>query len=129
MSLEVGSIVEGIVSGITHFGAFISLPSGETGLVHISEIADTYVKEIGQFLKENDKVLVKVLSIDGKKIGLSIRQANPTPRPAPETRRRDSLNFEDRLTRFMKESEDRMTDLRRAQNRRNGGGRSYRSGH
>ncbi len=128
MSLEVGSIVEGVVSGITHFGAFVTLSTGETGLVHISEIADTYVKEIGQFIKENDKVSVKVLTIDGKKIGLSIRQANPS-RPAPETRRRDSLNFEDRLTRFMKESEDRMTDLRRAQNRRNGGGRSYRSGH
>ncbi|MGE5652810.1 MAG: S1 RNA-binding domain-containing protein, partial [Bacillota bacterium] len=90
MSLEVGSIVEGVVSGITHFGAFVTLPTGETGLVHISEIADTYVKEIGQFIKENDKVAVKVLSIDGKKIGLSIRQANPA-RPAPETRRRDNL--------------------------------------
>lgn len=129
MSLEVGNIVDGAVSGITHFGAFVTLSTGETGLVHISEIADTYVKEIGQYLKDGDKVSVKVLSIDGKKIGLSIRQANPAPRPAPEVRRRDGVNFEDRVTRFMKESEDRMTDLRRAQNRRNGGGRSYRSGH
>ena len=100
MPLEVGSIIEGVVSGITHFGAFVTLPSGETGLVHISEVADTYVKDINQFLKESDTVAVKVLSIDGKKIGLSIRQADPN-RSVPEPRRRDAVNFEDRLTRFM----------------------------
>ena len=66
MSLEVGSIVEGVVSGITNFGAFISLPENKVGLVHISEVADVYVNDVKDFLKEQDKVKVKVLSIDEK---------------------------------------------------------------
>ena len=64
MSIEVGSIVEGVVSGITNFGAFINLPDNKVGLVHISEVADVYVKDVKDFLKEQDKVKVKVLSID-----------------------------------------------------------------
>lgn len=75
MSIEVGSVVEGVVTGITNFGAFIELPEGKTGLVHISEVADVYVKDVHDFLSEQDKVKVKVLSIDEKgKIGLSIKQ-------------------------------------------------------
>ena len=64
MSIEVGSVVEGVVSGITNFGAFIELPEGKTGLVHISEVADVYVKDVHDFLAEKDKVKVKVLTID-----------------------------------------------------------------
>lgn len=76
MSVEVGQILEGTVSGITNFGAFIELGSGRTGMVHISEIADAYVKDINEYLKVNDRVKVKILSIDGHdKISLSIRQA------------------------------------------------------
>lgn len=77
MSLAVGSIVEGTVTGITNFGAFVELPTGQTGLVHISEVADTYVTDINEHIKKSDKVKVKILSIDptGKRIGLSIRQA------------------------------------------------------
>ena len=75
MSIEVGSVVEGVVTGITNFGAFIELPEGKTGLVHISEVADVYVKDVHDFLTEKDKVKVKVLTIDEKgKIGLSIKQ-------------------------------------------------------
>ena len=66
MSIEVGSIVEGVVSGITNFGAFINLPDNKVGLVHISEVADVYVKDVKDFLKEQDKVKVKVLSVDEK---------------------------------------------------------------
>ncbi|MHB1842813.1 MAG: S1 RNA-binding domain-containing protein, partial [Sulfobacillus sp.] len=58
--IEVGQIVEGVVTGITHFGAFVLLPGGKTGLVHISEIADSYVRDVHEFLKENDPVKVKV---------------------------------------------------------------------
>ena len=58
MSLVVGAIVEGVVTGITHFGAFVQLASGETGLVHISEVADTYVKDFNDHLSKNDKVMV-----------------------------------------------------------------------
>ena len=58
MSIEVGSIVDGVVSGITNFGAFINLPENKVGLVHISEVADVYVKDVNDFLKEQDKVKV-----------------------------------------------------------------------
>ena len=79
MALEVGAIIEGVVTGITNFGAFVSLPDGKTGLVHISEIADAYVKDINDYVKKNDTVKVKVLSVDPSgKIGLSIKQASPT---------------------------------------------------
>lgn len=74
--MEVGSIVEGVVSGITNFGAFVNLPEGKVGLVHISEVADVYVNDVKEFLKEQDKVKVKILSVDEKgKIGLSIKKA------------------------------------------------------
>ena len=68
MQLVVGNIVEGKVTGITKFGAFIDLGEGKTGMVHISEVAATFVKEIRDYIKENDIVKVKILSIaeDGK---------------------------------------------------------------
>ena len=88
MAIEVGTIVEGVVTGITNFGAFITLPGGVTGLVHISEVADAYVKDVKDYLKEQDQVQVKVINVDAKgKIGLSIKQAKPpapvAPAPAP----------------------------------------------
>ena len=78
MSIEVGSKLEGKVTGITNFGAFVELPNGSTGLVHISEVADNYVKDINDHLKVGDMVEVKVMNVgaDGK-IGLSIRKAKP----------------------------------------------------
>lgn len=75
MQFEVGSVVEGKVTGITNFGAFVELEGGVTGLVHISEVALEYVKEIKDHLKVGDAVKVKVLSIDKNKIALSIKQA------------------------------------------------------
>ncbi len=76
MSLSVGSIVEGKVTGITNFGAFVELPEGKTGMVHISEVASVYVKEIRDFVTVGQAVKVKVLTIgeDGK-ISLSIKRA------------------------------------------------------
>ena len=74
MEVEVGKIVEGRVTGITNFGAFIQLPNGRTGLVHISEVALDYVKDIRDHIKADDVVKVKVISIDEKgKISLSIK--------------------------------------------------------
>lgn len=76
MTLMAGNIVEGTVINITNFGAFIEV-EGKTGLVHISEVADSYVKDIREHLSEQDKVKVKVISIDDNgKISLSIKQAN-----------------------------------------------------
>src|SRR5574342_611109 len=82
MSIEVGSKLQGKVTGITNFGAFVELPEGSTGLVHISEVADNYVKDINDHLKVGDMVEVKVINVekDGK-IGLSIKKAVDRPQP------------------------------------------------
>ena len=76
MQLEVGKIVEGKVNKITKFGAFVDLGDNKVGLVHISEVAPTFVKEVGDHIKEGQTVKVKILNLseDGK-IGLSIKQA------------------------------------------------------
>ena len=128
MSIEVGSIVEGVVTGITNFGAFIELPGGKVGLVHISEVADVYVRDVKDFLKEQDRVKVKVLSIDDRgKIGLSIKQLQaPAPRkPANDFRRPNhrvgAVSFEDKLNKFLKDSDERLTDLKRNTDSKRGG--------
>lgn len=129
MSIAVGDIVEGTVTGITRFGAFVELPNGKTGLVHISEVADTYVEDVNDHFKVSDKVKVKVLSFedDGRKIGLSIRQAQPGYDPNRNRRRgggrgggRKDSSFEDLLSRFMKESEMKLAELRRGERTRRG---------
>ena len=128
MTLQVGTIVEGVVTGITHFGAFVELPGGKTGLVHISEVADTFVRDIKEYVKEQDHVKVKILSMDEKgKVGLSIKQAQEGYRPpAPRGQRRferggrDST-FEDKLTRFMKDSEERLASIKRNTESKRGG--------
>ena len=80
MQLEVGTILEGKVTGITKFGAFLELPEGKTGMVHISEVAPTFVKEIRDYVTENQMVKVKVLSIsDDGKVSLSMKKAVPPP--------------------------------------------------
>lgn len=133
MSLEVGAIVEGEVTGITNFGAFVQLPEGKVGLIHISEVSNVYVKDVHDFLKEKDKVKVKVLSIDERgKIGLSIKQLTPPPpappkpqRPVSQERRAPkvapTVSFEDKLSRFLKDSDDRLLDLKRNTESKRGG--------
>lgn len=96
MALEVGEVFEGKVTGITKFGAFVAMPDGKNGLVHISEIANTYVSDINEFVKEGQVVKVRVIGIgDGGKVNLSIKQAEaPTqPRQArPRYNNRDNNN-------------------------------------
>lgn len=126
MLVEVGNIVEGKVAGITNFGAFIQLPDGKTGLVHISEVAEEYVKDIKAHLQENQAVKVKVLSVDNNgKISLSIKKAierktntnTRTTRPPLEIdwgkNASEFLSFEDRLAKFMKDSDEKMHDLKK----------------
>jgi len=142
MSIEVGSVVEGVVTGITNFGAFVELPGGKVGLIHISEVADVYVRDVKDFLKEQDTVKVKVLSIDERgKIGLSIKQLqppspspipSPIPRRAPinDNRRYGKVNapsFEDKLTKFLKDSDERLGDLKRNTESKRGGRGAARS--
>ena len=132
MLVEVGSIVDGKVAGITNFGAFIQLPEGKTGLVHISEIAEEYVKDIKNHLQENQEVKVKVLSMDNGKISLSIKKAIDR-KMAPRTGRppvdsdwgrggSEGLSFEDRLAKYMKDSDDRMHDLKKSFESKRGSG-------
>lgn len=115
MSIAKGQIVEGVVSRITKFGAFVELPDGKTGLVHISEVADSYVKDVNDYLKNDEKVKVKVINIDESgKIGLSIRQTKPKPRPQRDFKRapkQKQVSFEDKLSKFLKDSNERLACL------------------
>lgn len=131
MELTVGAIVEGKVKSITNFGAFISLPEGKTGLVHISEVANSFVSDVRQHLTEGQDVKVMVISTDNNKLNLSIKRLEakpqrenaprreapqnrpprtaPTPPPAPKTA--DQL-FEERLKAFMTESDSKISGIR-----------------
>ncbi len=136
MELAVGVILEGKVTSITKFGAFVALPEGKSGLVHISEIAHTYVSDVAEHLTVGQTVSVKIIGIDeNKRINLSIKQtvAPPQPRPRPAQSARPSFappretvhaplsdSFEDKLKQFMQESESRMSDLKSHMEKRHG---------
>ena len=138
MQLEVGMVLEGKVTGITKFGAFVELPGGKTGMVHISEVAPTFVKEIRDFVTENQTVKVKILNIgeDGK-VSLSMKKAMETertsnhraPRPARpgnfewQSRRNNSepASFEDMMSKFKQTSDEKMLDLKRSVDGKHGG--------
>jgi S1 RNA binding domain protein len=134
VTLEAGSIVEGTVVSITKFGAFVELPNNQTGLVHISEISDNYVKEVSDFLKKDDKVKVKIIGKNKKgKFDLSIKQTKPPevkkeekppqkkPRVFRDMDQRGSSQgykrmepcFEEKLAQFMKDSEERQLDIKK----------------
>ncbi len=144
MAIEVGSVVEGKVTRITNFGAFVELEDGKSGLVHISEVADEYVSTVSDFLSEGDTVQAKVVNIDSNgKIALSIKklkqqqraeaEKNFVPKPKPQGRgdrrpnRQTSASFEDKLSRFLKDSDERLTDLKRKTDSKRGGRGSRRS--
>ena len=148
MEFGVGSILEGKVTGLTKFGAFVSLPEGKSGLVHISEIAYSYVNDVKDYLKEGQEVKVKVIGIDENgRINLSIKKAmDPPPRPAGQGRPmggarsagggrsagfgrgpaapREPASFEDKLKQFMQASDSKLSELhyteKRSGNRRGG---------
>lgn len=123
MSLKAGAIVDGTVKTITSFGAFIDLGEGQTGLVHISEISDDYVKTVEDYLEQDQKVKVKVLSIDeaNKKITLSIKKAESFDKIQPK---QPDISFEDRLSKFLKDSEERQSSVKRSfESKRNNGRR------
>ncbi len=144
--IEVGAIFEGKVTGLTAFGAFVSLPDGKSGMVHISEVSNSFVKDIKDFLKEGQDVKVKVVGISEEgKISLSIRKASETPkkenaRPPRKSERparanvwqgqpkqnNDSMSFEDMMARFKQVSDEKMTDLKRNSDSKHGGGYSRR---
>ena len=83
MELTVGAVLEGKVKSITNFGAFIQLPENKTGMVHISEVSNTYVSDIRQHLTEGQDVKVMVINLDSGKINLSIKRLEPKPQRGP----------------------------------------------
>lgn len=125
MSVEVGNKVIGKVTGIKPFGAFVQLPGGKTGLVHISEVADKYVEDINDYLKVGEQIEVKVLTIgEDNKISLSIKKAQDKPKPKPRVKTPSPEDFEKQLSGFLKDSEERMSTIKRqAESRRGGKGR------
>ena len=142
MQLTVGSVYQGKVTGITKFGVFVELAKGVTGMVHISEVSNSFVKDIKDFLKEGQDVKVKIVNItDEGKISLSIKKADETPRePAPRPKRNDrprgggnvwqgqpkqqndsAMSFEDMMAKFKQVSDEKMTDLKRSTDSKHGG--------
>ena len=118
MSIEVGNKLKGKITGIKKFGAFVELPEGKSGLVHISEVADNYVENVEDHLSVGDEVEVKVLSIaDDGKISLSIKKAKDRPRKP----RQKTEDFEKKLSNFLKDSEDKLTSIKRQTESRRGG--------
>ena len=155
MVIEVGSVVDGVVSRITTFGAFVDIEGGKNGLIHISEISDIYVRDVHDFLSEGDKVQTKVISIDERgKIALSLKQMkkqgqeaeqdsdSPARNKFSRNERSDqrfdrvenkrpvrqlSASFEDKLSKFMKDSDERQADIKRKTDSKRGGRGSRRS--
>lgn len=117
MSMQVGDILDGIVENITKYGAFIKLENGQKGLVHISEVSNKFVENISEVLEEKQKVKVKVLSIDNGKTALSIKQALPKNDYKKREQHNNNYNgtksFEDILSKFLKDSEERQLDIKK----------------
>ena len=145
MAVEIGSIVEGKVTGVKKFGAFVALPGGETGMVHISEVSNGYIEELSDVLSEGQEVKVKVMSKSPEgKIALSIKRTVEAPPRAPRPQRADTgrvwqprpssaspqgeQSFEDMMSQFKSRSEEKISDLKKVTEARRGGGYS-RKGH
>jgi len=119
MDLEVGAIVAGKITGITKFGAFVTIAPGKSGLVHISEIASTYVSDVRNHLTEGQEVMVKVIGVDQTgRMNLSIKAAVDAPVEEPRSRQpkpaavTSEPSFEDKLKRFMQDSDNKMSGLK-----------------
>ena len=113
MSVNVGEIVEGTVSDIMNYGAFVKLEDGKNGLVHISEVSKDFVEDIHHVLKTGDKVKAKIISVDEKgKIALSIKKAIVTEKS--KEKEKTPLTLDDMLSKFLKDSDERQLDLKRS---------------
>lgn len=153
MALEIGQIVEGKVTGLTKFGAFVELQDNKVGMVHISEVSNQFVKEISDFLEKGQQVKVKVMKIDEDgKISLSIKKAlsedeaqqtKPFPKKnndKPQDKKNNNrskpnvwtgpkksatpdkeLTFEEMMAKFKQESDDKLSDYKRATESKHGG--------
>ncbi len=138
MSISVGDIVEGKVTGITKFGAFVECEDGTKGLVHISQISNDYIEKVEDVLKVNDVVKCKVMSIEDKKVSFSIKECLPKKEHKKEFTKKtysDDSNvdkesnnestFDDLITKFMKESNERLDSIRQRENKKFSKKRKY----
>ncbi|MDR0489923.1 MAG: S1 RNA-binding domain-containing protein [Oscillospiraceae bacterium] len=122
MDFEVGAIITGKVTGITKFGAFVTIAPGKSGLVHISEIAGTYVSDVKDHLAEGQEVTVKIIGMDQSgRMNLSIKAASATTADEPHRRAQPRMrppeeaaepSFEDKLKRFMQDSDSKISGLK-----------------
>lgn len=137
MQIEIGSVYDGTVTGLTNFGAFVKLEDGTTGMVHISEVAAEFVSDISQHLSQGDAVKVKVIDINEKgKVSLSIKKALPEPekpKQKPRFQNKGSrgwkgmpeepsgpMSFEDMMAKFKAQSDEKMSDLKKNTDKRGG---------
>ena len=145
MQMQTGSILQGKVSGLAPFGAFVELEKGKSGLVHISEVSDEYVEDVSKHLEIGQEVKVKVLSIDPQgKISLSIKKASENNQKKKRDQKKteksigtnppevfdfgskkreiESMSFEDKLLKFKHDSEEKIQDLKRSTEGKRSGG-------
>ena len=137
MQIDIGSVHEGTVTGLTKFGAFVKLENGASGMVHISEVSNDFVNEISDHLAEGDKVKVKVIEINKKALPKPEKPKTPKPKKennsnrgwkgAPQQESSAPMSFEDMMAKFKAQSEDKMSDLKRSSDKR-GGNTGYRRG-
>ena len=143
--LEIGALLEGKITGLTAFGAFVSLPDGKSGMVHISEVSTSFVKVIKDFLKEGQIVKVKVVGFSEEgKISLSIRKAEAPKEPREQkegaplrprrnndrpranvwqgqpSKNKEAMSFEDMMAQFKQASDEKLSDLKRSADFKNG---------
>ncbi len=147
MQIEAGTVLDAKITGITSFGAFAELKGGKSGLIHISEISEEYVEDVSAHLKKGQKVKVKVISVQGDKISLSIKRAlhdekrsrrenksRPETKAAPKSagppevfefagkHDRGDLSFDDMLQKFKRDSDEKFQDLKRSNDSKRSGG-------
>lgn len=153
MQIEVGMVLSGRVTGVTSFGAFVELPDGKSGLIHISEIAEEFVQNVGDHLKMGQNIKVKVIGIENNKVSLSVKQLNaediekakqvraqkkkrtvqPRNNQPPEEfefvvkKEHSEMSFDDMLQKFKHDSDEKFQALKRSNDGKRSGGykRSY----
>lgn len=137
MLLSIGEVYEAKVVGIKKFGAFVRLSTGDSGMVHISEISQGFVDDISQHLGENQDVKVKLIKIaDDGKLAFSIKQAQEKPQKPKKQQQggiiwrpklavsTDNMSFEDKMARFKSQSEEKLSDYKKSKDIKKGSGYS-----
>lgn len=120
MSIEIGTEIDGKITGLAKFGAFVELPESNVGLIHISQVSDTYVTDLTKHLRVGDIVKVRVLGLNkNNKFDLSMKQVGksdwqPQPKkPREESNRPEPGTFEDKISQFLKQSDEKLQDWKR----------------